>query len=540
MNHSIRTIQACIGFAFFVLVIASSQPTESQNRRDRQFPASPYANEYDSHEDISYIADAADDDVRKLNLYLPKGKKNFPVIVYYPGGSWHVCERLGGRKIADFLCRDGFGVASVTYRTVDRKNPQPEQMFPRFMEDSAAAFAWVHTNIAQYGGDNTRMMVCGHSAGGHVAGLLAVEPGYLRKHDLEASNVIKGLIGFSGVYDIPKDMEATLDKERADKLSRVFPNTQEARDKGSPVKHASKDDPPALLIYGENDTETLDVCAEAFAKALKDAGVEASAHKIAGRGHDSSCRRNEDDGEIVNKLVRAFAFRHGMCDETDNSWSRCGLAYVNDIDEKDPRRLDFYVPKCALCDFPCVVIYPGNQWRPIEEGWTGFVADRLCKHGIGVAVVGYRTVDMLSPQEDERFPRFVEDAAEGFAWLQKNATLFGGDPSRMVLAGQGAGAYIAALLATDPTYLKKHDLAVKDSVKGFIGISGLYRIPEGTEKDLPQEYVDFLPLVFPVGKTERANASPVTHAGAGDPPTLLLHGEQDSKLIVESAQAFKD
>jgi acetyl esterase/lipase len=65
----------------------------------------------------------------------------------------------------------------------------PENPHPAQVEDVAAAFAWVVRNISQYGGDPSRIYLSGHSAGAHLAALLALDEKYLKKIDISRTAI---------------------------------------------------------------------------------------------------------------------------------------------------------------------------------------------------------------------------------------------------------------------------------------------------------------------------------------------------------------
>ena len=98
-------------------------------------------------------------------------------------------------RFGDRFAKLGIGVVIPSYRLMP-KNPHPAQI-----EDAAAAFAWVYKNIAQYGGDPKRIYLVGHSAGGHLAALLALDQNYLKKFDIP-QGAIHGVAAMSGVYDV--------------------------------------------------------------------------------------------------------------------------------------------------------------------------------------------------------------------------------------------------------------------------------------------------------------------------------------------------
>jgi acetyl esterase/lipase len=119
-----------------------------------------------------------------------------------------------------------------------------------------------------------------------------------------------------------------------------------------------------------------------------------------------------------------------------------------------------------------------------------------------------------------RFPAFIEDGASAVAWVCSNINRFSGDAARLFLMGHSAGAYIAAMLALNSSYLAQVRMTTRE-LKGFVGITGPY---------------DFLPLKSPNlikifdGADGIPETQPVNFARAKAPPALLLHGASD-KLV---------
>ncbi|MEL6126399.1 MAG: alpha/beta hydrolase, partial [Pseudomonadota bacterium] len=108
-----------------------------------------------------------------LDIYTPKDAEGAPVSVFFYGGSWQIGERGNYAFVAMTLAREGFVVALPDYRKF------PDVRFPAFVEDGARAIAWLRENVATFGGDPERMYLSGHSAGAHIAMLLAMDESYL-------------------------------------------------------------------------------------------------------------------------------------------------------------------------------------------------------------------------------------------------------------------------------------------------------------------------------------------------------------------------
>jgi acetyl esterase/lipase len=122
-----------------------------------------------------------------------------------------------GRRLA----KKGVGVACINYRL------SPQFKYPTHIQDVARAFAWVYKNIAQYGGDPTRIFVSGHSAGGHLTALLATDERWLNEQGLSLKN-IKGAIPVSGVFDF-SELSKTDKYSKANSImmERFFNSDQE-------------------------------------------------------------------------------------------------------------------------------------------------------------------------------------------------------------------------------------------------------------------------------------------------------------------------
>jgi acetyl esterase/lipase len=129
----------------------------------------------------------------------------------------------------------GIAMVAVSYRLA------PKVQTPGFIEDSAAAVAWVLKNIERYGGDPRKVFVAGHSAGAYLASMIAMDPKWLAAQ--RASNrQLAGVIAVSGQMTT----HFTVKKLRGDNAPELRPII----DGYAPLYHAAKDLPPICLIVG--------------------------------------------------------------------------------------------------------------------------------------------------------------------------------------------------------------------------------------------------------------------------------------------------
>jgi hypothetical protein len=122
----------------------------------------------------------------KLDIYIPDNSKALPVIVWFHGGGL----TAGTKAIPEELKNDKFIVVSAAYRL------SPKVHSPAYIEDAAAAVAWVFNNIQQYGGDTSKLFLSGHSAGGYLAMMLTMDESWLAKQNI-STNKIKACIPLS-------------------------------------------------------------------------------------------------------------------------------------------------------------------------------------------------------------------------------------------------------------------------------------------------------------------------------------------------------
>ncbi len=233
-----------------------------------------------------------------LDLYLPPQQASFPLLVFVHGGAWTRGDKSAYAGAYEYLgtavARQKVGVAVINYRL------SPEVMHPEHARDVARAVAWLCRNSGKYGWSPKRIFLVGHSAGAHLAALIAVDPSYLRALGL-TPEIVKGVVAISGVYDL------TLGGVTAKMLYEpVFGSDPQVLTAASPALQITKSAPPFLVLYAQNDLPSLDIQARRFTRALEHAGIPVKMAMIPGRDHVSIISGLAREGDPVRKMVMEF------------------------------------------------------------------------------------------------------------------------------------------------------------------------------------------------------------------------------------------
>jgi acetyl esterase/lipase len=229
-------------------------------------------------------------DRNRLDVYTPAGKDGFPVVVFAPGGSWVFGSRGWYSPFGRALASVGIGCAIADYRL------SPAVKHPAHSQDFAAAVAWVHHHLGEIGAAPDRLFLGGHSAGGYLAAIVALDPTYLNEVGLSPKDVA-GVIGVSGIYRLNRQIPG---------FAMVFGSDYGVEATASPISHVRGGHPPFLALYAKNDYPTFDRQAEDLAAALRNAGCRAEAHRIDGPDHVTLIvDAGLPDGK-ANGLIRQF------------------------------------------------------------------------------------------------------------------------------------------------------------------------------------------------------------------------------------------
>jgi acetyl esterase/lipase len=214
---------------------------------------------------------------------------------------------------------------------------------------------------------------------------------------------------------------------------------------------------------------------------------------------------------IIVMGITAFASAQGSMKSGVAHRNIDYLAGADHADAKD--MLDVFMPKDAV-DVPVVVYFHGGALQRGTKAIGAGLAKQLTARGIGVVSANYR----LSPTV--MHPAHMEDATAAFVWTKKNIQMYGGDPNRVFVSGHSAGAYLAALMSLDSTYLGAHGMKLSD-IRGTIPISPFLYVEE---KDVAPSRSK---SVWGIDEAVWKKASVSPYVGPQKPPMLLIYADGD-------------
>lgn len=317
MNHPLRsmkvsasiTLTALIGMSLFAAGQTkakdkSAEPTSSQIQN--LIAKLPQGSSH--HLDVAYVPGTRPgtkpDSVQTLDLYVPAGKGPFPLVFWIHGGGWHSGGKLeSGINLALKFLPKGFALASINYRLTG------DAPFPAQILDCNAALAYLRHDAARYRIDPDRVGVLGHSAGAHLAALMACTGNEKRfSSDPQASLRVQAAVCWAIPADLDRDRgqwPATSMMYNAENapLWGLFPNKSydgEFARMASPASYVHADVPPMLIVHGQKDELVPPGQASAFAESLRKAGTSITLRLVPDRGHDVM------NAESIEEAIRFF------------------------------------------------------------------------------------------------------------------------------------------------------------------------------------------------------------------------------------------
>ena len=253
-------------------------------------PTSPFAAEsgarYWVQPDIVY--GAANNTPLKLDVwYNHEDKTPRPTLVYIHGGGW-----IFGNKEASVLqflpfLEKGWRVVNVEYRMASNS------LAPAAVEDTRCALRWVFRNSKQWNFDTSKIVLTGHSAGGHLSLMTGMLPAGTNLDNNcygdEKLNVA-AIVNWYGITDVNDVIQGVNLKNYAVMWMGSRPDAAEIARKVSPLSHVRAGLPPVLTIHGDADDVVPYSHATRLKEALDRAKVVNSLYTVKGGGHGGFSR----------------------------------------------------------------------------------------------------------------------------------------------------------------------------------------------------------------------------------------------------------
>ncbi|MFN0219626.1 MAG: alpha/beta hydrolase [Hyphomicrobium sp.] len=209
---------------------------------------------------------------RSLDVYRPAEgvREHDAIIVFLYGGSWSSGDKATYGFVGQALASRGFTTVIPDYRLY------PEVQFPAFVDDVAAAYAWTSRTLAGACTPARPIIIAGHSAGAHMAVLLALDRSYIARAAPDAPRPA-AIIGLAGPYTF----EPTTWPSTKDAFASVAATPNVAR----PITFVTPDAPPMLLLHGLADDLVNLKNTRELAAALQAVGTPVKTAEYDGIGH---------------------------------------------------------------------------------------------------------------------------------------------------------------------------------------------------------------------------------------------------------------
>jgi acetyl esterase/lipase len=251
--------------------------------------------------DVTYIQ-GSDNPRQTLDIYTPRGLTAFPVLVFVHGGYWigqdknYYAPVLGlYGNVGRALAKRGVGVVVINYRLV------PDVAFADQLDDVAQALRWTQQNIAVYDGDPDRIVLGGHSAGGHLTALFAFDEALLQAAKVGRPRAFAPL---SPIFDLQDMADHPPDADFNQRVTKaVFGDDLEVR---SPKHHFHVIETPLFVAMGDADEPYLVKQIPRAVTELERLGVPITFKELAKHTHSDVVLNFDSDDDQLSEALATF------------------------------------------------------------------------------------------------------------------------------------------------------------------------------------------------------------------------------------------
>ncbi|AYA75575.1 alpha/beta hydrolase [Bacillus sp. Y1] len=251
----------------------------------------------------------------KMDILKPNSKNPLPAVVFITGGGFMAANKDNYLQQRMDISEAGYVVTSIEYRVT------PQSTFPSPLEDVKSAIRYLRANAAKYGIDPNQIAVMGSSAGGYLAAL-AGTTNDIKEYDkgdfLDESSKVNAVIDLYGLSDLTKVGEGYSQEVQEIHKSPSAPEAMwvngaavfgpggsildnpDKATKANPITYVTKDDPPFLLMHGDQDTLVSPNQTQILHEALINKGVDSTRYVVKGAGHGGDVWAQP---KIVNLII---------------------------------------------------------------------------------------------------------------------------------------------------------------------------------------------------------------------------------------------
>lgn len=261
-----------------------------------------------THKDIVY-ATVGDKDL-KLDLYMPSGISNPLLVVWVHGGAW----RSGSKEsVPDLFVENGMATASLDFRL------SGEAKFPASLHDIKAAIRFLRAKGSLYGYRTERIAIAGSSSGGHLAALAGVTNHHPELEGtvgnyLKESSAVDAIIDYFGASNLTSILSQStphglnVRKPALDLLLGGQPDkVPDLARLASPVFHVDKNDPPLLILHGDQDPQMPINQSHELEGQYRKSGLDVHFEVIHGAAHGGDMFFSEANKKLaVDFLIRVL------------------------------------------------------------------------------------------------------------------------------------------------------------------------------------------------------------------------------------------
>ena len=228
---------------------------------------------YESRIDVPFGESAGE----KLDIW--PGRGGSPILLFIHGGYWRAFDKDMFSFVAERFVEAGACVVLNNYDLC------PDVTMDEITRQNRAALAWIYKNAGAFGGDPGRIHVTGHSAGGHLTGMLMATQ--WSEWGLPF-DVVNGAVPVSGLFD--------LEPLRRSYLNADLRMDEEETRRNSPIHHIPKWMPPTVVAVGGGETDEFRRQSRIYTDACRAAGFEVSYLEVGNHDHVNTA------GEYRNRL----------------------------------------------------------------------------------------------------------------------------------------------------------------------------------------------------------------------------------------------